>query len=43
MKSDKKGDGKRYIFRPWRICPHTGKKIYASTYGFKAWRIPVDD
>jgi len=33
----------RYVFRPWRRCPHTGRKIWAKEYGFKAWRIPVED
>jgi hypothetical protein len=35
--------GKRYIFRPWRHCPDTGRKIWAKHYGRKAWPILVDD
>jgi hypothetical protein len=35
--------GVRYVFRPWRRCPHTGRKIWAKEYGLKAWRIPVED
>ena len=31
----------RLIFRSWRRCPKTGKKLYASAYGFKAWPIWV--
>ena len=33
--------GYRYIFRPWRKCPWTGKRLYASTRGLKAWPILV--
>ena len=33
----------RYVFRPWRRCPSTGRKIWARQYGFKAWRIPVQE
>jgi len=32
-----------YIYRPWRRCPATGRKIWARQYGLKAWRIPVGD
>ncbi|MFA6729118.1 MAG: hypothetical protein WCS17_13020 [Prevotella sp.] len=32
-----------YIFRPWYINPATGEKIYAKDYGYKAWKIWVDD
>ncbi len=35
--------GTRFVYRPWRRCPRTGQKLWAKTYGFKAWRIPVDD
>jgi hypothetical protein len=35
--------GTRFVFRPWRRCPNTGRKIWAKNYGFKAWRIPVED
>lgn len=34
---------KRYIYRPWRINPRTGEKIWAKAYGKRAWPIPVDD
>lgn len=34
--------GKKMIFRPWRECPKTGKRIYASAYGKKAWPIIID-
>lgn len=30
-----------YIFRAWYIHKQTGEKIWAKTYGFRAWRIPV--
>jgi hypothetical protein len=45
MTSDTPPDksGKRFVFRPWRRCPNTGRKIWAKEYGFKAWRIPTDD
>lgn len=33
--------GYRYIFRPWRKDPKTGKTLYASSYGLKAWPILV--
>jgi hypothetical protein len=42
MNPQPKPQGK-VIFRPWRVDPRTGKKIYASTYGLKAWPISVDD
>ncbi len=29
-----------YIFRPYRDLPD-GRRIWARTYGLKAWRIPV--
>lgn len=35
--------GVRYVFRPWRRDPRTGAKIWAKTYGLKAWRIPVSE
>ena len=35
--------GVRFVFRPWRRCPHTGRKLWAKQYGLKAWRIPVED
>lgn len=34
--------GKRYIFRTTRKDPETGKVLYASAYGLKAWPILVD-
>ncbi len=39
--SSKLIDGVRYVFRPWRTCPRTGRKIWAKEYGLKAWRIPI--
>ncbi len=33
--------GYRYIFRPWRRHPKTGKILYAWQYGLKAWPILV--
>lgn len=33
--------GYRYIFRPRRKCPNTGRILYASAYGMKAWPILV--
>ena len=33
--------GVRYIYRPWRRCPSTGRVLWARHYGLKAWRIPV--
>lgn len=35
--------GYRYVFRPWRVDPKTGSRIYASSYGLKAWPILVPD
>ncbi len=35
--------GFKLIFRPWRICPKTGDKLYAKTFGFKAWPILVPE
>lgn len=35
--------GQHYIFRPWRTCPKTGRKLWASWFGLKAWPILVDD
>ncbi|HEX3664202.1 MAG TPA: hypothetical protein VHU23_03095 [Rhizomicrobium sp.] len=35
--------GMKYVFRPWRTDPKTGRKIYASTFGFKAWPMLVPD
>lgn len=31
------------VFRPWRINPKTQQKMWAKTYGYKAWFIPVDE
>ena len=33
--------GYRYIFRPYRTDPKTGKVLHASTFGLKAWPILV--
>jgi hypothetical protein len=35
--------GKKLIFRPWRIDPVTGERLWARSYGYKAWPILVDD
>ena len=35
--------GKRYVFRPYRKDPVTGKVLWASQFGLKAWPILVDD
>jgi hypothetical protein len=35
--------GKRLIFRPYRIDPRTGKKIWACWSGRKAFPMLVDD
>jgi len=34
--------GMRYVFRPWRRDPRTGRKLYAANYGLKAWPILVE-
>ncbi len=34
--------GYRYIFRPWRR-DESGRVIYASSYGLKAWPILVPE
>ena len=34
--------GARYIYRAWRRCPHTGRKVWAKEHGLRAWRIRVD-
>jgi len=31
------------VFRAWRIDPRTQQKIYAKTYGKRAWFIPVNE
>jgi hypothetical protein len=33
--------GYRYVFRPWRRCPITGQKLWARSYGKRAWPILV--
>jgi hypothetical protein len=35
--------GYRWVFRPWRTDPKTGKRIYASSYGLRAWPIAVPE
>jgi len=35
--------GKKLIFRAWRIDPVTGERLYAKSYGYKAWPLVVDD
>jgi hypothetical protein len=35
--------GKKLIFRPWRVDPITGKRLYAAHYGKKAWPMIVDE
>lgn len=39
IRMKKKGAKKRYIFRPYITI--NGKRIYAATYGHKAFKIPV--
>lgn len=34
--------GKKLIFRVWRTCPKTGRRLYAPAYGLRAWPILVD-
>ena len=41
MKEHPSRKGYRLIFRSWRRCPRTGKKLYARAYGLKAWPIWV--
>ncbi len=36
-------DGKRLIWRPYRLDPRTGKLIWACQYGLRAWPILIDD
>lgn len=38
--TDKK---QKFIYRPYRKDPSTGKLIWAKNYGYKAWRIPISD
>lgn len=33
-------ENKKYIYRPWII--KNGQRIYAKTYGIKAFKIPVE-
>ena len=35
--------GYRWVFRPWRTDPKTGQRVYARTYGFKAWPIMIPE
>lgn len=35
--------GHKYVFRPWRHDPKTGKVLHASAFGLKAWPILVPD
>jgi hypothetical protein len=35
--------GKKYVFRPWREDPRTGRILYAAQFGFKAWPILADE
>jgi hypothetical protein len=35
--------GYRYVFRPWRRDPRTGRILFASSFGLKAWPILVQD
>ena len=35
--------GYRYVFRPWRTDPRTGRVLYAANYGLKAWPILVSE
>jgi len=31
------------IYRAWRLDPKTQQKIWAKTYGYRAWFIPIDE
>lgn len=33
--------GYRYIFRPWKKCPHTGRVLWANAHGKRAWMMMV--
>jgi hypothetical protein len=33
--------GYRYIFRPWRTDPRSGRILYARNHGLRAWPILV--
>jgi hypothetical protein len=35
--------GFRWVFRAWRTDPNTGQKLWAKTYGKRAWLILVSD
>jgi len=35
--------GYRYVYRPWRRCKQTGRKLYARSYGLRAWPILVPE
>lgn len=35
--------GYRYVYRPWRRDPNTGRILYAASYGFKAWPMLVPE
>jgi len=34
-------EGYEIVFRKWRTDPRTGKILYASNFGLKAWPIKV--
>ena len=40
-KEVKDNDSRAYIFRPW--ITKNGKRIYAKTYGIKAFKIYIDE
>jgi len=39
MNNSKDKEEKKYIYRPW--ITKNGQRIYAKTYGLKAFKIPV--
>ena len=41
MNNSKDKEEKKYIYRPW--ITKNGQRIYAKTYGLKAFKIPVKE
>ena len=35
--------GYRYVFRPWRKDPCSGRILYAANYGLKAWPLLIPE
>jgi len=33
----------RLVFRPWRTCPRTGRRLYAKMFGLRAWPILIPE